>query len=162
MQIYIDGFHLFSGARTLEKEIDYIALIDAVAPDGVYHKIRFYTEVDSRNERQKKFLTWLQTNGFCVIAEPLKKGQNNEVVHVSLASAISTDMVLAAHNGEREMILIAGMSELAYVVKKLSDLSVRIELVSFKDLTSYELASNCDEITDLATLEVFKDREPTD
>lgn len=152
MQIFIDGFHVFAGARSLGDEIDYTKLIDVIAPEGNYHKLRFYTEQDPGNDRQKKFLTWLRTNGFIVITRPLRKDSNGTAIHANIATMMATDMLLAAHHGETEMTLVSGSADLVYPVSKLSDMGVRVELVSYRDYTPFELAASCDEITNLAEI----------
>ena len=163
MQIFIDGYHLFTGAKVIGKDINYASLVDAIAPDSNYHKLRFYTDQDSTNEKQKKFLTWLRTNGFLVITRPAYKNGDGNLVHVDMTSAILTDMMMAACHGEKEMIVVSGSYDLVYAINKLSDFGVRIELASFRDQTPYALAAVADEITNLAEIsEIFANRGTTD
>jgi len=166
VQIFLDGYHLFSGARSLNKKINYTKLIDIlVTEDEKCHKLRFYAEADESSEPQQKFLGWLRMNGFLVITSPVKfaTGENEKTRHANMALMIATDMILAAHSGEKEFILVSGAGELAYTVRKLSDMGCRVDLASFRNSTYGELASVCDEIMDLSTCaEVLSNRGVTE
>lgn len=151
MQIFLDGFHLYSGAKHLEKNINYTKLIGLLAPQDEYHKLRFYSEEDANNVPQRKFFHWLRLNGFLLITTPLRTVtvEGEPFRHTNLAAMMATDLVLSAHSGEREFILISGNGELAYTVSKLGDMGCRVELASFHCRTSPILTSVCDEVMDL-------------
>jgi len=164
MQIFIDGHHVFKGAKVLNKHVNYERLIDALAHDG-YHKLRFYSEVDESSDSQHRFLTWMTHNGFIVTTLPVFPAKNGEdkTRHANIMPVIATDLMLAAHNGEKEFIIISGSPALTYTVEKLSDMGCRVELAIFKSIAHSDLLRACDEIIDLASLsEIFEDREPAE
>ena len=165
MQIFIDGHHVFKGVKSLGKHINYEKLVEALAPDSDYHKLRFYSEVDESSDSQHRFLTWMQHHGFIVSTLPVfpAKTSDDKTRHANIMPMIVTDMMLAAHNGEKEFILISGSTALTYTIGKLSDMGCRVELASFKNVAHADLMAVCDEIIDLATLdEIFEDRDSTE
>lgn len=166
MQIFLDGYHLFSGSRSLGKKVNYTKLIETIlGEDDKCHKLRFYAEADETSEPQQKFFNWLRMNGFMVITSPVKfaTGENEKVRHANMTLMMATDMILAAHHGEKEFVLVSGASELAYTVRKLSDMGCRVDLASFRNNTYGDLASVCDESMDIGTYaEVLSNRGVTE
>lgn len=165
MQIFIDGHHVFKGVKSLSKYINYAKLMETLVPDSQYHKVRFYSEIDESSDSQRRFLIWMRNNGFLVTALPVYPAKNSDdkTRHANLMPNIATDLMLAAHYGEKEFILISGSPTLTYVVSKLSDMGCRVELAIFKNIASSELLNVCDEIIDLSKMsEIFEDRDATE
>ena len=84
--IFIDGNNLFSIAQQLNIEIDYIKLLKVITSSQKFVKPYFYGIVDSNNDKQLGFYTWLKHNGYKVITKSHSFNSNNDNQYSSQSS----------------------------------------------------------------------------
>ena len=69
ISIFIDGNNLFHYAQQLNIEIDYTKLLKYITGNHSYSKAYFYGILDSNNDKQQGFYTWLKYNGYKVFTK---------------------------------------------------------------------------------------------
>lgn len=154
--IFIDAGNMFHASNYLKIKIDYKKLINLLKRDRWLLRAYFYTGIPNQDmiqeredlfqqwKKQEGFLNELQKLGIKVKTMPLKKtpeGYIEKGVDVLLA----TDMVsLAFRDAYDTAILVSGDSDYVPVVEEIQELGKRVENVSFKRTSSYELRKVCD------------------
>ncbi|NEP15995.1 MAG: NYN domain-containing protein [Leptolyngbya sp. SIO4C1] len=149
--VFIDGGNLFYAALQLGIEIDYTKLLSCLVGDSALLRAFFYTGVDPNNEKQQGFLLWMRRNGYRVISKPLSEMPDG-AKKANLDVEIAVDMLSLAQSYDTA-VLLSGDGNLTYAVDKVSNLGIRIEVVSLRSMTSDSLINLADTYTDLEDLQ---------
>jgi uncharacterized LabA/DUF88 family protein len=146
--IFIDGSNLFYAAKEqLGIEIDYTKLLCRLTQGSRLLRAFFYTGVDRTNEKQQGFLLWMRRNGYRVVSKDLIQFPDGSK-KANLDIEIAVDMInLAPHYDTG--VLVSGDGDLAYAVNAVSNMGVRVEVVSPRSMTSESLINVADCYTDL-------------
>lgn len=148
--IFIDGANLFYAASQLGIEIDYTKLLTHLTVGGRLLHAFFYTGFVPENEKQHKFLHWMQRSGFRVITKAVTQSVDGSR-KANLDVEIAVDMMRLAEYFDTA-ILVSGDGDFAYVVNTLSYLGVRVEVVGLRSMTSDQLINVADCYTDLGAI----------
>ena len=147
--IFIDGANLLLAASLLGIEIDYLKLLCRLTDGSRLLRCFFYTGVESRNEKQQRFLLWLRRHGYRVVAKEVQP--KDGCLKASLNVEIAVDLMALASFYDTA-VLVCGNSELAPAVNAISYRGVRIELVSLRKMTSDSLLNVSDRYIDLESI----------
>jgi uncharacterized LabA/DUF88 family protein len=145
--VFIDGANLFYAAAHLGIGIDYLKLLQHLVVNGRLLHAFFYTGVDPTNDKQHKFLLWMQRNGYRVITKPITQFMDGSK-KANLDVEIAVDMVRLA-NYLDTAVLVSGDGDFTYVVNMLAYQGVRVEVVGLRSMTSDQLISAADYYTDI-------------
>jgi uncharacterized LabA/DUF88 family protein len=148
--IFIDGASLFYSAYQLGIEIDYLKLLCRLTDGSRLLRAFFYTGIELANDRQQRFLQWMQYNGYRVVAKEvalLADGSKK----VNLDVEIAVDLMALAPFYDTA-VLVSGKGELAYAANAVSYRGVRVELMSLRSMTSDSLLNICDRYIDMESI----------
>ncbi|RMA96992.1 LabA-like NYN domain-containing protein [Hydrogenothermus marinus] len=151
--IFIDGGNMFHASNYINIKIDYRKLVNFLAKDRWLLRAYFYTgipqgdfpeEMKKQWKKQKSFLNELKNIGIKVRTMPLKKTPEG-FIEKGVDILLATDMLsLAFRDAYDTAILVSGDSDYIPVVEEIQQLGKRVENVSFKKTSSYELRNVCD------------------
>jgi uncharacterized LabA/DUF88 family protein len=144
--IFIDGSHLFYTASQLSLDIDYAKLLDRLAEGAPVLRTFFYTA----DEKQRCFLARMRQQGYHLGTQNLFQ-LPNRVKSSHLHQQIDADIKILAGYYDTA-VLVSGDEELAYTVKAVRRQGVRVEVVSWRDLTSDKLREAADSYVDIGTI----------
>jgi uncharacterized LabA/DUF88 family protein len=140
--VFIDGANLFYAASHLGIEIDYSKLLQRLVGKARLLHAFFYTGVDPDNDKQHKFLLWMQRSGFRVISKNITQFPDGSR-KANLDVEIAVDMMRLAEHFDTA-ILVSGDGDFAYVVNTLAYQGIRVEVVGLRCMTSDHLISVAD------------------
>ncbi len=159
--VFIDGNNLFHFAQQLNIEIDYNKLLKYVINQNSYYKAYFYGILDSSNEKQQGFYTWLKYNGYKVITKSYNNESNDEKhsnhsfnnfnnnnKRQTLDVELIVDILKYANHYDTA-IIIAGSLDLQPGIQYLHNKGNRIEWVNIKGNTSSTILDCVDTFIDL-------------
>ncbi len=164
--IFIDAGNMFHASNSLKVKINYKRLITLLKKDRWLLRAYFYTGIPTPNlnlpqeyreqlRKQQNFLNELQNIGIKVKTMPLKKTPEG-FIEKGVDVLLATDMIVLAYNNAYDTaILVSGDSDYIPVVEMIQQLGKRVENVSFKSTSSYDLRKVCD---DFLLLDNFLDK----
>ena len=164
--IFIDAGNMFHASNSLKVKINYKRLINLLKKDRWLLRAYFYTGIPTPNlnlpqeyreqlRKQQNFLNELQNIGIKVKTMPLKKTPEG-FIEKGVDVLLATDMIVLAYNNAYDTaILVSGDSDYIPVVEMIQQLGKRVENVSFKSTSSYDLRKVCD---DFLLLDNFLDK----
>jgi uncharacterized LabA/DUF88 family protein len=144
--IFIDGSHLFYTASQLSLDMDYAKLLDRLAEGAPVLRTFFYTA----NEQQRRFLARMRQKGYHAGTQNLIQFPT-PVKSINLHQQIDADIKILAGYYDTA-VLVSGEEELAYTVKAVRRQGVRVEVVSWRDMTSDKLRNAADCYVDIETI----------
>jgi len=159
--VFIDGNNLFHFAQQLNIEIDYNKLLKYVINQNSYYKAYFYGILDSNNEKQQGFYTWLKYNGYKVITKSYNNESNDEkhsnnsfnnFNNINKRYTLDVELIvdiLKYSTHYDTAIIIAGSQELQPGIQYLHNKGNRIEWVNIKGNTSSTILEYVDTFIDL-------------
>ncbi|MDQ7056147.1 MAG: NYN domain-containing protein [Persephonella sp.] len=152
--VFIDGGNMFHASTALKLKINYRRLVEILRKDRWLLRAYFYTgipsgdlpkEVRDQLKKQQGFLNELQNAGIKVKTIPLKKTPEG-YIEKGIDILIATDMISLAYKDAYDTaVLVSGDSDFIPVVEKVQEIGKRVENVSFKKTSSYELRKMCDD-----------------
>lgn len=148
--IFIDGSNLLYSAINMGIEIDYNRLYKFLTRDANVLRCYFYTGIDYQNDKQIHFLHWMRKNNFRVVSKDLITYPDGKR-KANLDIEIAVDMMMLVGSYDTA-VLVSGDGDLAYVVNALSYKGIRVEVISYKPMTSDQLIEVSDKYTDLADI----------
>jgi uncharacterized LabA/DUF88 family protein len=148
--VFIDGANLFYAASHLGIEIDYAKLLQRLVGKAYLLHAFFYTGVDPDNDKQHKFLLWMQRSGFRVISKNVAQFPDGSR-KANLDVEIAVDMMRLSEHFDTA-VLVSGDGDFAYVVNTLAYQGVRVEVVGLRCMTSDQLISVADCYIDIHSL----------
>ncbi|GAB4173096.1 MAG: NYN domain-containing protein [Coleofasciculaceae cyanobacterium] len=160
--IFIDGASLFYSAYQLGIEIDYVKLLCRLTDGSRLLRAFFYTGIEFTNEKQQRFLQWMQYNGYRVVAKEVAQLADGSK-KVNLDVEIAVDLMALAPFYDTA-VLVSGKGELAYAANAVSYRGVRVELMSLRSMTSDSLLDVCDRYIDMESIkeDIKKTSNPSD
>lgn len=144
--IFIDGNNLFNIAQQMNIEIDYIKLLKNVTNNQKVLKTYFYGIIDSNNDKQQGFYTWLKHNGYKVFTRSHMFDSNNKKPNLDVDIAV--DLIRYSSKFDTA-ILIAGSPDLSSAVHHVLNIGCRVEYIGLKNILSSPLGELCDKVTDI-------------
>lgn len=148
--IFIDGNNLFYNAQQLNIEIDYTKLLRYVANKDQYSKAYFYGIIDSNNDKQQGFYTWLRHNGFKVITK-YYTNSNNFNSKNSLDIELVVDL-MKYKDVYDTMIIVGATNEVQPCLQYLQQNGIRVEFYGMKMQIVSESVDNFVDLGDIKHL----------
>jgi uncharacterized LabA/DUF88 family protein len=150
--IFIDASNLFYAASSMEIQIEYSRLLSYVAADSIVGGAFFYTGIDPLKEREKRFLSQLQREGYQVIEKELVRRSDGSK-KANLDVEIALDMVLkGVENLYNTAVLISGDGDFTYAVNAVKSQGKRVEVIGLYHMTSHTLIQAADQYTNLGMI----------
>ncbi len=156
--LFVDGVNLFYAASQLKIEIDYAKLRHYFSHNSELIHAFFYTGVDSRNEKQKGFLLWMQRNGYRVVSKELPVTTEG-FQRVSMNVEIAIDMLILAPHCTTEIVMSSD-SDLSYAIEAVGHRGVQVEVVCLPSMASDRLIKTAHRHIDLARLRDYIQKPP--
>jgi uncharacterized LabA/DUF88 family protein len=159
--IFIDGNNLFTLAQQLNIEIDYIKLLKVITSSQKFVKPYFYGIIDSNNEKQLGFYTWLKHNGYRVITKShsfnthlsndnqhSNNNSNNNGKKPSLDVDIAVDLIKFINKYDTA-ILVGLNNDILSAVQYITNVGCRVEYIGLKNMLSSSFFELLDKFTDI-------------
>lgn len=148
-KVYIDGSNIFYTQKKLGWSFDWMKFKKIIEKDFDVIEWKYYVGLKDDDEKMRSYLRYLNSIGFTTITKPLKKIRiaSNEIREHAVDSfiykanfdvEIATDILLDK-TGIRELILFSGDSDFEYLVRKLKDSGVKINVFASRKTISWEL-----------------------
>ncbi len=139
--IFVDHANLFQILKRFFGRIDYVKfrqilskgchLVGTMIYIGLPHKI---------SREQKKFLTYLEKNGFVIRFTRVSKNRFGKYHQKGIDILLYSDVVeLAQEDSYDKAILVSGDADYIKAVEKLEELNKKVEIWSFKIAMSKDL-----------------------
>jgi uncharacterized LabA/DUF88 family protein len=173
--VFIDGNNLFTIAQQLNIEIDYIKLLKAIIPTHKFIKPYFYGIIDSNNEKQLGFYTWLKHNGYKVITKShsfssthFNSNSNSEQQHSNSTNVkkpnldvdIAVDLIRFINKYDTA-ILVATSNDLLSAIQHVINYGCRIEYIGLKNNLSSSFLDTIDKFSDFNELKNTIEKQNT-
>lgn len=155
--MFVDVANLYYAARGQDVDVDYIALLKHATKGRDLIRAYAYSGLDPENENQKKFIDFLNKNGYKVLTKDIRKFTDGRV-KANLDIELVVDLFRLADRMDIAVI-VSGDGDFAPAIKALQDKGVRCEVISFRPNTSSDLIAVADEFTDAMKLSIGRDRE---
>ena len=145
--VFVDVANLYYSARSLEVDVDYVALLKAATKGRDLIRAYAYSGLDPENENQRKFIDFLGKNDYKVVHKDIRKFGDGRV-KANLDIELVVDLFRLADRMDIAVI-VSGDGDFAPAIRALQDKGVRCEVISFRPNTSSDLLAVADEFTDM-------------
>jgi len=145
--VFVDVANLYYSARGLEVDVDYVALLKAATKGRDLIRAYAYSGLDPENENQRKFIDFLNKNGYKVVHKDIRKFGDGRV-KANLDIELVVDVFRLADRMDIAVI-VSGDGDFAPAIRALQDKGVRCEVISFRPNTSSDLIAVADEFIDI-------------
>jgi uncharacterized LabA/DUF88 family protein len=147
LALFLDMSNLFYAARALNIRWDYGRLVGALAQGRPVLRSYAYLGIDPENQEARNLMTWLDRNGFRTCAKEIHQLPDG-TLKANMDVEIAVDMMdLAPHLNTA--ILVSGDGDFSYLVKRVQDHGVRVEVAALGSMCSPVLKNAADQFTDL-------------
>ena len=147
MAVFVDVANLYYSARGQEVDVDYVALLKASTKGRDLIRAYAYSGLDPENENQRKFIDFLNKNGYKVVHKDIRKFGDGRV-KANLDIELVVDLFRLAKRMDIAVI-VSGDGDFAPAIRALQDEGVRCEVISFRPNTSSDLIAVADEFIDI-------------
>ena len=148
-----------SSAKSFNRKLDWLKLRDLLVGQRELIEMVIYaglppamTDWQTEREKKNKFLHWLRSNGFLVVAKdgsPAEEGHYKANVDVMMA----IDAVELSTSMQPDVVvLVTGDADFAHLALQLRRRGVRVEVASVAQNLGAGLKSSANEVIDLAPL----------
>jgi uncharacterized LabA/DUF88 family protein len=145
--VFVDVANLYYSARGQEVDVDYVALLKAATKGRDLIRAYAYSGLDPENENQRKFIDFLNKNGYKVVHKDIRKFGDGRM-KANLDIELVVDMFRLAKRMDIAVI-VSGDGDFAAAIRALQDEGVRCEVISFRPNTSSDLMAVADEFIDI-------------
>jgi uncharacterized LabA/DUF88 family protein len=145
--VFVDVANLYYSARGQDTDVDYVALLKAATKGRDLIRAYAYSGLDPENENQRKFIDFLNKNGYKVVHKDIRKFGDGRV-KANLDIELVVDLFRLADRMDIAVI-ISGDGDFAPAIRALQDKGVRCEVISFRPNTSSDLIAVADEFIDI-------------
>ena len=145
--LFVDVANLYYSARGQDVDVDYVALLKTATKGRDLIRAYAYSGLDPENENQRKFIDFLNKNGYKVLTKDIRKFGDGRV-KANLDIELVVDLFRL---GDRMdiAVIVSGDGDFAPAIKALQDKGVRCEVISFRPNTSSDLIAVADEFIDI-------------
>jgi uncharacterized LabA/DUF88 family protein len=145
--VFVDVANLYYSARGQDTDVDYVALLKAATKGRDLIRAYAYSGLDPENENQRKFIDFLNKNGYKVVHKDIRKFGDGRV-KANLDIELVVDLFRLADRMDIAVV-ISGDGDFAPAIRALQDKGVRCEVISFRPNTSSDLIAVADEFIDI-------------
>ncbi|HEX3219583.1 MAG TPA: NYN domain-containing protein [Candidatus Limnocylindria bacterium] len=145
--VFVDVANLYYSARGQEVDVDYVALLKAATKGRDLIRAYAYSGLDPENENQRKFIDFLNKNGYKVVHKDIRKFGDGRV-KANLDIELVVDMFRLANRMDIAVV-VSGDGDFAAAIRALQENGVRCEVISFRPNTSSDLIAVADEFIDI-------------
>jgi uncharacterized LabA/DUF88 family protein len=145
--VFVDVANLYYSARGQDVDVDYVALLKAATKGRDLIRAYAYSGLDPENENQRKFIDFLNKNGYKVLTKDIRKFGDGRV-KANLDIELVVDLFRLADRMDIAVV-ISGDGDFAPAIRALQDKGVRCEVISFRPNTSSDLIAVADEFIDI-------------
>jgi uncharacterized LabA/DUF88 family protein len=145
--VFVDVANLYYSARGQEVDVDYVALLKAATKGRDLIRAYAYSGLDPENENQRKFIDFLNKNGYKVVHKDIRKFGDGRV-----KANLDIELVVDLFRLSKRMdiaVIVSGDGDFAPAIRALQDEGVRCEVISFRPNTSSDLIAVADEFIDI-------------
>lgn len=157
--IFVDESNVTSSAKFTNRKLDWLKLRDFLVKDRELIEMVVYAglpppmaEWQAERDKKNKFLHWLRSNGFFVVAKdgaPAEEGHYKANVDVMMAidaaelsTAMQPDVV----------VMVTGDADFAHLALMLRRRGIRVEVASLAQTLGAGLKTSANETVDLSPL----------
>lgn len=160
LALFIDGSNLYSATKSLNGDLDFRKMVDAVREKAVLVRAHYYTAVTEGEEFSpvRPLVDWLGYNGFSVVTKPVKRftdAQGHTRTKGNMDIEIAVDMLELAPNIDH-VILFSGDGDFRRLVQAVQAKGVRVTVVSTlksqPPMIADDLRRQADDFVELADL----------
>jgi uncharacterized LabA/DUF88 family protein len=155
--IFVDVANLYYAARGQDVDVDYVALLKHATKGRDLIRAYAYSGLDPENDNQKKFIDFLNKNGYKVLTKDIRKFTDGRV-KANLDIELVVDLFKLAHRMDIAVI-VSGDGDFAPAIRALQDGGVRCEVISFRPNTSSDLIAVADEFIDAMKLSIGRGKD---
>lgn len=148
--IFIDAANLYHAASNVGININYTHLLSILKAKSKVCRVFLYTGVEPTNEKQQKFISGMQRQGYQVVSKEVIRREDGSR-KANLDVELAFDMVDLADTYDTA-VLVSGDGDFTFPVKKVQSRGKRVEVVSFGSSTSVALSKVADSYLDLETI----------
>lgn len=153
--MFVDGQNLFHGAKQFDEnlDIDFVSLADELT-DGrdLIRSYYFDSFVPEKRDDKEGFYTFLETNGYRVIAEPLRE-RDEGYVEKGADIGLATELIAQGFGGSYEVaVVVTGDDDFSKAIRYVQDQGKTVEVASFDANLSSGLERTADSITFLGEI----------
>jgi uncharacterized LabA/DUF88 family protein len=145
--LFVDVANLYYSARGQDVDVDYVALLKTATKGRDLIRAYAYSGLDPENENQRKFIDFLNKNGYKVLTKDIRKFGDGRV-KANLDIELVVDLFRLADRMDIAVI-VSGDGDFAPAIRALQDKGVRCEVISFRPNTSSDLIAVADEFIDI-------------
>jgi len=161
VMMFIDGSNMYHAIRAYSRKnkryykIDYVKLRDVLLQNRHLIRAYFFCSYDPK-AKPVKFYDYLTSNGFEVVAKPLRTrqiGEKSSRTEKGVDVALAVKMLsLAYENAYDTAILVSGDSDYVEAVSLVKDKGKRVEIAAFRGTINREFRQLADRFTYLDDL----------
>ncbi len=155
--IFVDVANLYYAARGQDVDVDYVALLKHATKGRDLIRAYAYSGLDPENDNQKKFIDFLNKNGYKVLTKDIRKFTDGRV-KANLDIELVVDLFKLAQRMDIAVI-VSGDGDFAPAIRALQDQGVRCEVISFRPNTSSDLIAVADEFIDAMKLSIGRGKD---
>jgi len=145
--LFVDVANLYYSARGQDVDVDYVALLKTATKGRDLIRAYAYSGLDPENENQRKFIDFLNKNGYKVLTKDIRKFGDGRV-KANLDIELVVDLFRLADRMDIAVV-VSGDGDFAPAIRALQDKGVRCEVISFRPNTSSDLIAVADEFIDI-------------
>lgn len=157
--IFVDESNVTSAAKTYNRKLDWIKLRDHLVNGRELIEMVVYaglppamSEWQSERDKKSKFLFWLRSNGFLVVAKDGSPADESHYkANVDVLMAID-GVELSTQMQPDVVILVTGDADFSDLALRLRRQGIRVEVASVAQTLGAGLKTSANGIIDLATL----------
>ncbi len=157
--MFVDESNVTSSAKATNRKLDWLKLRDFLVKERELIEMVVYaglppamTEWQTERERKNKFLHWLRSNGFLVVAKDGSPGEEGHYkANVDVMMAIDAVELSTAMQPD-VVVMVTGDADFAHLALSLRRRGIRVEVAAIAPTLGAGLKTSANEIIDLAPL----------
>lgn len=157
--VFVDESNVTSSAKANNRKLDWLKLRDFLVKERELVEMVVYaglppamTEWQTERDKKNKFLHWLRSNGFLVVAKDGSPGDEGHYkANVDVMMAIDAVELSTAMQPD-VVVLVTGDSDFAHLALSLRRRGIRVEVASLAQMLGAGLKTSANEVIDLASL----------
>jgi uncharacterized LabA/DUF88 family protein len=157
--VFVDESNVTSSAKATNRKLDWLKLRDFLVKERELIEMVVYaglppamTEWQTERERKNKFLHWLRSNGFLVVAKDGSPGEEGHYkANVDVMMAIDAVELSTAMQPD-VVVMVTGDADFAHLALSLRRRGIRVEVAAIAPTLGAGLKTSANEIIDLAPL----------
>lgn len=164
--LFVDGQNLYSAARSVDMQLDFSAIYDAVDSGSILVRAHYYTPLAENDEFSpvRPLVDYLDYNGWTVSKYPVREYTDGEGRRRLRSANVSVEMAVDALQMAQRIdhaVFFSGDNDILPIIKALKTQGIKVTVVSSQSSVADEIRRAADVVVLLENIREKVGRKPS-